>query len=69
MKFDFLIYVNDMHSCEWEIENVYCSSIISSTADSKTNPENVCYPDIFLNFLNEGEWGESAILEFYQQFA
>nr|AKZ31291.1 RNA polymerase beta subunit [Coopernookia polygalacea] len=34
--------------------------------------ENVCYPEIFLSFLNDKESigsKESAILEFYQQFA
>ena len=56
--------LNGMHSCELEIENVYCRSIISATDESKRNSA------IFLNFPNEGKnGGESVILEFYQQFA
>ncbi|KAM0040310.1 putative DNA-directed RNA polymerase [Helianthus debilis subsp. tardiflorus] len=33
--------------------------------------ENVCYPELFLSFLNDKKIGskENAILEFYQQFA
>nr|AOV63656.1 RNA polymerase beta subunit [Clermontia samuelii subsp. hanaensis] len=50
--------------------------VLSSAMGSSLNEilENVCYPEIFLSFLNDKEKikigsKENAILEFYQQFA